>query len=104
MTTINLSWKTPVVDSAGRPYNAIKQLDSYDLQMQVEGAPSFTSIAAPAANATSFAIDTDAPGSYSFQLFAIGKNGKRSAPAAGSVTIADNATPGAPTEFTVTLS
>lgn len=100
--TIRCTWVAPTHHTSGRPIKA-GALVGFELSMRVEGAPSFTLIAQPGPTVTSFDIDATDPGLYEFQLVAVGSNGTKSAPAAGSVTIADASALNAPTAFTVAL-
>ncbi len=87
--TIRLTWSAPTKHTSGRPA-AAGDLTGYVLRMKVDGAPSFTQIATPAATATQFDVDVSDPGTYSFELVAGSSNGKTSAPATGGTTIADS--------------
>lgn len=97
--SIKCTWIAPTKHKSGRPGVP----SGYDLQMKVEGAPGFTSIAEPAADALEFIVDVTDPGLYEFRLFAKHANGTVSDAGTGSVTIADASPLEAPV-LTVTLT
>lgn len=86
--SIRCTWVAPAKHKSGRPA-AAGMLVGYDLQMKVEGAPSFTSIAQPGANETEFTIDVTDPGLYEFRLFARAANETISDAGTGSIVIPD---------------
>ncbi len=87
--TIRVEWEAPTKHTSGRPA-AAGDLVGYVLSMRVEGAPDFTDIAEPAAEATSIDIDVSDPGLYQFELRARSSNGEVSAPGSAVVVIADD--------------
>jgi hypothetical protein len=99
--TITVTWSAPSNRESGRPISDA-EIASYDLQMKVEGAPTFTSIMN--AKKLTFTVDIVDPGLYQFQCFTVDSQGRRSKPAAGEVTIQDTTSPGSPVNFTVALS
>ena len=99
---IHLTWSTPTKHTSGRPVKA-GALAGYELFMKVDGAPEFTSIADLDPEDTMFVLDVDDAGDYDFRLVALGTNGTRSAPATGSVSIADSSPIEMPKDFIVEL-
>lgn len=85
---IRCTWTAPTKFKSGRTVKA-GDITGYILRMKVDGAPSFTEIAKPAANATSFEVDVNDPGKYDFALAAVASNGKVSDAGTASVTIAE---------------
>lgn len=86
---IRCTWTAPTEHTSGRPAKP-GALTGYTLRMKVDGAPSFTEIATPGPEVTSYEVDVNDPGTYEFELVAHSSNGRTSAPATGSVTIADS--------------
>lgn len=99
---IKLTWNTPTTHSSGRPLSA-GELTSFEVEMQVSGAPSFTRIATPVASAVEFDVDVSDPGTYNFRVRAISNRGTPGVYAVGSVTIDDTSPISAPGAFTVAL-
>ena len=94
--SIKCVWTAPTKHKSGRPA-APGDIAGYDLQMKVEGAPSYTSIAADlSADELEFIVDVTDPGFYEFRIFAKGSNGTVSDPAHGAITIADGSALEAP--------
>lgn len=85
---IRCTWTAPTEHTSGRPAKP-GDLVGYMLRMRVDGAPSFTEIAAPGPQDTEYEIDVNDPGTYEFELVARSSNGRRSEAATGTVTIAD---------------
>lgn len=94
--SIKCTWTAPTKRKSGRPLDP-KDIANYVLSMKVEGAPAFTVVARPAADATEFTLDVNDPGAYDFELVAIDSAGRTGDAATGSITIADTTAPGAPT-------
>jgi hypothetical protein len=86
---IRCTWTAPTEHTSGRPAKP-GDLVGYMLRMRVDGAPSFTEIAAPGPTDTSYEVDVSDPGTYEFELVARASNGSRSEAATGSVTINDS--------------
>jgi len=100
---MRFNWKMPTTRESGRPQR-IEDLAGYDLRMKVEGAPDFVSVYEPGPADTTCVLDITDVGTYEFELYAVGKNGKTSlAPARASFVIPDVSAPGTPGEFLVTL-
>lgn len=97
---MKLSWSVTQRKS-GRPFTAA-EIERYELSMQVEGAPDYTAIPAPAAAATTYTIDVTDPGTYRFRLVCVPKVGASSDPAEGSAEILDQSAP-VVVNFTVTV-
>lgn len=98
--SIKCTWTAPTTRVKG---GALSDADiaSYDLQMRVQGAPSFTSV--NNSKVTEFVIDVADPGTYEFECFTVLTDGSRSAPATGAIMIADTSAPNPPQSFTVVL-
>lgn len=100
--SIKCKWKAPLKRQSGRALTT-GEIASYELDMRVEGAPSFTTIAGPAAADTEYTIDVNDPGLYEFRLRALGNDGSKGAYATGQITIADTSAIEAPGQFEVML-
>ena len=89
---MKLSW-TISQRKSGRPFDPLTEVDHYTLDMQVEGAPDYSPIPAPAANVLQYTIDVTDPGLYRFRLTCFPKQGAASDPALGSAQILDQSAP-----------
>lgn len=100
---IRVTWIAPTKHTSGRPIKA-DELTGFVLRMKVDGAPEFTDVAEPQADETEFELDVNDPGTYEFELVALGKvAAMNSAPAKGSIAISDDTPLEAPT-ITVELA
>lgn len=89
---MKLSWSITQRKS-GRPFDPLTEVDHYTLEMQVEGAPDYSTIPAPGATASEYTIDVTDPGLYRFRLTCFPKVGSASDPALGSAQILDQSAP-----------
>ncbi len=104
MKNVTVTWELPTVRASGKPLDPADLLHT-SLEIQVDGAPSFTPVAdILATEPSTFTISDVDIGPYIVRLFVEDKTNKTSTPVDTPFTIPDESDPGPVVNVAVSLS
>ena len=100
--SIKCTWNKIATRTSGRPI-VDADVSKYQIEMRVEGAPSFSVIDDIPSAVLEYTIDVSDPGLYEFRVRGFDSTGAPGAYATGQLVIPDQSPLSAPGNFTVQL-